>query len=158
MLGFVVAASFWLAYFDFFPIRAQQLLSERHGEERNALARDAYSYLHFPMIAGIMLFAFAMKVTLAHVGSELDTIPAFGLCVGPSVYLAAFSLLRLRIARRVGRGRALAAVACAALFPVALAVPALLSLTLVATVWIALHVYELVWWREVRAETRALRE
>jgi low temperature requirement protein LtrA len=158
LLGFVVATSFWLAYFDFFPIRAQQLLAERQGEERIALARDAYSYLHFPMVAGIMLFAFAMKVTLAHVGRELETIPAFALCVGPAVYLTAFSLLRLRIARRLGSGRAIAAVACAALFPVALAVPALVALTLVAAVWIVLHLYELVWWREARAETRALRE
>jgi low temperature requirement protein LtrA len=157
LLGFVVATSFWLAYFDFFPIRAQQLLAERHGDERIALARDAYSYLHFPMVAGIMLFAFAMKVTLAHVGRELDTIPAFALCVGPALYLVAFTLLRLRIARRLGRGRAIAAVACAAMFPVALAVPALAALTLVATVWITLHVYELVWWREARADVRALR-
>jgi low temperature requirement protein LtrA len=158
LLGFVVATSFWLAYFDFFPIRAQQLLSERRGEERIALARDAYSYLHLPMIAGIMLFAFAMKVTLAHVDDELDTIPAFALCVGPTVYLATFSLLRFRIARRVGRGRAIAAVVCAALFPFALAVPALVALTLIAIVWVLLHVYELVWWRDARAETRALRE
>ena len=158
LLGFVVATSFWLAYFDFFPIRAQQLLSERRGEERIALARDAYSYLHFPMIVGIMLFAFAMKVTLAHVDDELDTIPAFALCVGPTVYLATFSLLRFRIARRVGRGRAIAAVVCAALFPFALAVPALVALTLIAIVWVLLHVYELVWWRDARAETRALRE
>src|SRR5205823_11599254 len=31
VLGLVVATSFWLAYFDFFPIRAQQLLTDRSG-------------------------------------------------------------------------------------------------------------------------------
>ena len=46
----------------------------------------------------------------------------------------------------------------AALKRAALSVPALVALTLLATVWIALHVYELVWWREARAESRALRE
>jgi low temperature requirement protein LtrA len=157
LLGLAVASGFWLAYFDYFPMRAQQLLERRHGEERIALARDVYSYLHLPMIAGIMLFAFAMKVTLANVGHELDTIPAFALCLGPALYLSAFVGLRLRISRTVGRGRIVAAVACAAVFPVALTVPALVSLTLIATVWIALHVYELVWWREARAESRALR-
>jgi hypothetical protein len=44
-----------------------------------------------------------------------------------------------------------------AVFPIALGVPALVALALVAAVWIALHVYELVWWRETRAEARALR-
>ena len=158
LLGLVVATSFWLAYFDFFPIRAQQLLVERHGAERIALARDAYSYLHLPMVAGIVLFAFAMEVTVAHVGRELGTIPAFALCAGPALYLLAFVLLRLRIARRLGRGRIVAAAACMALFPVALAVPALVALMLIATVWVAFHTYELIWWHDARAETRALRE
>ena len=157
LLGFVVAASFWLAYFDFFPMRAQQLLAERNGAERIALARDAYSYLHLPMVAGIVLFAFAMKVTLVHVGRELGTIPAFALCSGPALYLLAFVVLRLRVARRLGRGRVVAAVACMAVFPIALAVPALVALALIATVWIALHTYEIISWRDARAQARALR-
>jgi low temperature requirement protein LtrA len=76
LLGLVVAASFWLAYFDFFPQRAQQLLIDRSGAQQSALARDTYTYLHLPMVAGIVLFAFAVKETLAHVGDVLDTVPA----------------------------------------------------------------------------------
>jgi low temperature requirement protein LtrA len=157
LLGLVIATSFWLAYFDFFPIRAQQLLSERRGADRIALARDVYSYLHLPMVAGVVLFAFAMKVTLAHVGSDLDTVPAFALCFGSALYLLAFVVLRLRISGTVGRGRVLAAAAYMGVFPVALTVPALVALTLIAVVWVALHTYELIWWREARAEARAIR-
>jgi hypothetical protein len=43
------------------------------------------------------------------------------------------------------------------LWPVAVVVPALVALTLVATVWVGLHAYEVIWWREARAQTRALR-
>ena len=157
LLGFVVTTSFWLAYFDFFPIRGQQLLSDRSGAERIALARDVYTYLHLPMVAGIVLFAFALKTTLAHVGDELDTIPALCLCGGPALYLFAYVAIRLRVSRTVGRGRVVAAVVCSLLIPVAVVVPALVALTLVAAVWVALHVYEIVWWREARARTRALR-
>jgi low temperature requirement protein LtrA len=157
VLGFVVAASFWLAYFDFFPARSERLLADRTGPERTALARDIYSYLHLPMVAGIVLFAFAMKTTLAHVGDELDTIPALALSGGPALYLFAYVALRVRVSRTVGRGRLLAAIACALLFPVALVAPALAALTLVAAVWVGLHAYELVWWREERAQTRARR-
>jgi low temperature requirement protein LtrA len=110
------------------------------------------------MVAGIVLFAFAMKVTLVHVGRELGTIPAFAICAGPALYLLAFVALRLRVARSLARGRTVAAVACAAVFPIALAVPALVALALIATIWIALHGYEIIWWREARAEARALRE
>jgi hypothetical protein len=34
-------------------------------------------------------------------------------------------------------------------------VPALAALALVAAVWVAFHAYELIWWREARAEARA---
>lgn len=157
VLGLVVVTSFWLAYFDFFQIRGRQLLDDRSGVERIALARDAYTYLHLPMVIGIVLFAFAMKTTLAHVSDKLDTIPAVGLCGGPALYLLAYVALRLRVSHRVGRGRFVAAIACALLFPVALVVPALAALALVAAVWVALHAYELIWWREERARARALR-
>jgi low temperature requirement protein LtrA len=157
VLGLAVVTSFWLAYFDFFPIRGQQMLSARSGAVRTALARDVYTYLHLPMVAGIVLFAFAMKTTLAHVGDELDTIPALGLCGGPALYLFAYVALRLRVARTLGGGRLAAAVACALLLPVAVVVPALVALALVALVWVALHAYEIIWWREARARTRALR-
>ena len=157
VLGLVVATSFWLAYFDFFPIRGQQMLADRSGAQRIALARDAYTYLHLPMVAGIVLFAFAMKTTLAHVGDELDTIPALGLCGGPSLYLLAYVVLRLRVSRTLGRGRLVAAVVCALLFPIAVVVPALVALVLVAAVWVAFDAYEIIWWREARARTRALR-
>ena len=157
VLGLVVTTSFWLAYFDFFPIRAQQLLTDRSGAQRAALARDAYTYLHLPMVAGVVLFAFAMKTTLAHVGDELDMISAVGLCGGPALYLFAYVALRLRVSRTLSRGRLVAAVACALLLPIAVVVPALIALTLVAAVWLALHAYEIIWWREARARTRALR-
>jgi low temperature requirement protein LtrA len=157
VLGLAVATSFWLAYFDFFQIRGEQLLNDRSGVERIALARDVYTYLHLPMVAGIVLFAFAMKATLAHLGEVLDTIPALCLCCGPALYLFAYVVLRLRVTRVLGGGRLVAAVACALLVPVALAAPALVALALVALVWVALHAYEIIWWREARAETRALR-
>jgi len=157
VLGFAVTTAFWLAYFDFFTIRAHQMLTDRSGVERVALARDVYTYLHLPMVAGIVLFAFAMKTTLGDVDSELATIPALGLCGGPALYLFAFVALRMRVSRTLRGGRLIAAIAFALLWPVAVVVPALVALTLVAVVWVGLHAYEIVWWREARARTRALR-
>jgi low temperature requirement protein LtrA len=157
VLGLLVATSFWLAYFDFFPISVQQLFSDRSGIERIALARDVYTYLHLPMVAGIVLFAFAMKTTLAHIGDDLATIPAIGLCGGSALFLAAWVAIRLRVSHTIGRGRPAAAIACMLLIPVAVVVPALVTLTLVAAVWVALHAYEFIHWRESRARIRSLR-
>jgi low temperature requirement protein LtrA len=158
ILGILVATSFWLAYFDFFSIRGEQMLRDREGPERVALARDAYAYAHFPMIVGIVLFAFAMKTIVGHVGEELDAVAAFALCGGSALYLLTYSAIRIRIERRfrVSRGRLAAALALLLLMPVATMVPALAALALVTAVWVALHAYELVWWREARAESRSV--
>ena len=157
VLGFAVAASFWLAYFDFFTIRAQRLLADRSGVQQIALARDTYTYLHLPMVVGIVLFAFAVKTTLAHVHHQLSIVPALALCGGPALYLLAYVGLRFRVARAIGGGRLVAAVVCAALVPAALAVQAIVALALVTAVWVVLHAYELIWWRAARAELRAER-
>jgi low temperature requirement protein LtrA len=158
VLGFVVAAAFWLAYFDFFTIRAQQLLDDRSGVQQLVLARDTYTYLHLPMVVGIVLFAFAVKTTLGDVHAELSIVPALALCGGPALFLLAFVGLRFRVGRTVRGGRLVAAVVCAALVPAALGVQAIVALALVTAVWVVLHAYELIWWRAARAELRAQRE
>jgi len=154
VLGLVVAASFWRAYFDFFSAGVQRLLADRRGEQRVALARDAYTYLHLPMIAGIVLFAFGTRTTLSHVHAHLHVIPALALCGGSALYLLAYVALQWRVSRTLSRGRSVAAAALAALLPVALVVPAIVTIALVAAVWVGLHGYELVWWQEERARRR----
>jgi low temperature requirement protein LtrA len=155
VLGLVVAASFWLGYFDFASRSLQSRLASRRGPDRVALARDAYTYAHLPMVVGIILFAFGMRATLAHVHAHLHLIPALALCCGSAVYLLGFVALRWRVSRTLGGGRPTAAVVFAALTAVATSVPALAAVALVATVWLGLHAYELIRWREERARQRA---
>ena len=155
ILGLLVAAGFWLAYFDFFSLRGERLLADREGPDRIALARDLYAYAHLPMIVGIVLFAFAMKIVVGHVGEELDYPAAFALCGGSALYLLSYSAIRVRIQRRLSGGRFVAAVVLGLLVPVATVVSALVALALVTAVWLALHTYELVAWRAARAEARS---
>jgi low temperature requirement protein LtrA len=158
ILGLLVATSFWLAYFDFFSIRGERMLTDLRGPDRVALARDLYAYAHLPMIVGIVLFAFAMKTIVGHVGEELDWVPAFALCGGSALYLLTFSAVRTRVERRVAlsRGRFMAALVLLLVLPLATEVPAIAALALVTVVWAALHTYELVWWREARTESRSM--
>jgi len=155
ILGFVSAASFWLAYFDYASGGVRDLLAKKGGTEQVAFARDVYTYAHLPMVVGIVLFAFAMRVTLAHPSMELKLIPALALCCGCALYLLGFVWLRWRLTKSLGGGRPIAAAAFLLLIPAAIAVPALAAVGLVAAVWIGLHAYELVWWREERAQRRA---
>ena len=53
-------------------------------------------------------------------------------------------------------GRLAAALALVLMLPLATFVPALATLAMVTAVWVALHAYELIWWREARAASRSL--
>ena len=154
VLGLLVAASFWLAYFDFASGGLERLLAGRHGAQRIALARDAYTYLHFPMVLGVLLFAFAMRAALADTSAPLTIIPAVALGCSSTIYLLAFVILRWRATRTLGRGRLIAALVFGALTAAAVAIPGLLAVATVAGAWLGLHAYELIWWREERARRR----
>ena len=155
VLGLIVAASFWMAYFDFASSGIGSLLADRHGEQRIALARDAYTYSHLPMVIGILLFAFAMRTMLTRPGSDLSVIPALVLCCSSALYLLAFVAIRWRVSRKLGVGRPMAAAVFALVTPVAVFVPAIAALAMVAAVWLGLHAYEIVWWHEERARRRS---
>jgi len=157
LLGMTVAACLWWSYFDWFTYAAQARLTEATGAERALLARDAFSYLHLPMVGGIVLFAFGLKTTLADVGASLQTVPALGLVGGIALYLLAHVALRLRIGGGFGRGRPVAAVVLLALLPVGTRVPALAALGGVAAICVALILYEVLRHRESRAWIRAHR-
>jgi low temperature requirement protein LtrA len=142
LLGFVVVACLWWSYFDWVVYVAQTRLAEATGRQRAALARDVYSYIHLPMVAGIVLFAFGLETALHDTTATLHLVPAFGLVYGIALYLVAHLALRLRIHGGLGRGRSIAALLLLALLPVAIHVPAAVALGLVAAICVALIAYE----------------
>jgi low temperature requirement protein LtrA len=157
LLGLTVVACLWWSYFDWVIFVAQAALAQATGAARAALARDVYSYLHLPMVAGIVLFAFGLETTLHDLSDPLPIVPAVGLCGGIALYMLAHVALRLRIGGGFGRGRPVATVLLLGLLPVARAVPALTALSLVAGVCACLIGYEAIRYREGRAWIRSRR-
>jgi low temperature requirement protein LtrA len=159
LLGIVVVASLWWTYFDWVAIVTEQRLRRSTGAQQATLARDAYSYLHFLMVTGIVLFALGLKKTLGDVDGHLATVPATALAGGLALYLLAHVLLRLRISRlegrgSIGRGKPTAFLALLVFWPVADDVPALVALAVAAAVFVALIAYEAIRYREPRAQIR----
>jgi low temperature requirement protein LtrA len=156
IFGITVVFALWWLYFDVVAlVAARRLVNAEPGRERNQIARDSFSYLHLPMVAGIVLLALGIKKTLAHTGDELDTVPAVALLAGTAVYLLAHVAFRWRNVHRFSWQRLLAAAVCVALLPVAVAVPALLALGLLAAVLAAVVAYEYFRFAELRARLRA---
>jgi len=157
LLGIVVASAVWWSYFDWAIYIAQARLADATGAERAVLARDFFSYLHLPMVAGIVLFALGMKTTLAHVDEPLDVISAVGLSGGLALYFGAHVALRLRMRGGWGHGRPAATVVLLGLIPVVTLVPALAALALVAVVCAALIAYEALRYPYARSWIRSHR-
>ncbi len=154
-LGVVIAAALWWAYFDVVALVAERKLASLSGEAQNALARDSYSYLHFPMIAGIVLLSLGVKKAIGHAYDPLDLAPAAALCGGVALYLAGHIAFRLRNVQSLNKQRLLAALACLALIPLATNADSLIALGAVAAVVVALTSFEAIRFRDARERIRA---
>jgi low temperature requirement protein LtrA len=154
LVGMTVATALWWTYFDWVAIVVEYRLRQLTGAAQATLARDAYSYLHFLMVAGIVLFAMSLKKALADFDADLDAVPAAALCAGLGAYLLAHVLLRYRISRTIGRGRPLAFAAVMASWPFADDVPALAALSVAAAIFVVLIAYEAIRYRESRSYIR----
>ena len=155
VLGIAVAAALWWLYFDVVALVAKRrLVAMPAGREQNELARDSFSYLHFPMVAGIVLAALGLKKTIGDVGEPLKLVPATALLGGVALYLLAHVAFRLRNVGSLNPRRLLVAVLLLALVPVATEVPSLVALAGVAALLCGLIAYEAVRFAEARDRIR----
>ncbi|MBS1870004.1 MAG: low temperature requirement protein A [Actinobacteria bacterium] len=155
VLGVAVAAALWWLYFDVVaPVSTSRLIAAAAGSERNRMARDSFSFLHLPMVAGIVLVALGMKKTLAHVGDPLQLVPAFALLGGAAIYLLAHVAFRLRNVRTLNRRRLGLALVLLALVPLFDGVAAIVPLAFLAAALSALIAYETTIYGEARQRVR----
>jgi low temperature requirement protein LtrA len=155
VLGVVVAGAMWWLYFDVVALVAERRLSNAPpGKVRNEIARDSFSYLHFPMVAGIVLLALGLKKTLGHVEDPLELVPAAALLGGTALYLLAHVAFRWRNVHRFSVQRLVAAGALVALLPAAIELPALVTLAIVGAALCVLIAYEARRFAELRDRLR----
>ena len=154
LLGLVVACALWWAYFDVVALVSERHFREAREERLLRIARDSYSYLHLPMIAGIILVALGVKKAIGHVEKPLETVPVVALFGGIALYYAGHLGFRLRNVRSLNGPRLVAVVACVCLMPVATEVDALWALALAAAVTSAVIAYETIRWAEARKRIR----
>jgi low temperature requirement protein LtrA len=153
--GVAVAAAQWWLYFDVVALVAARRLEQAEpGREQNTMGRDSFSYLHFFMVAGIVLVALGMKKTLGHTDKELEIVPAVALYGGASIYLLAHVAFRWRNIHTLNRQRLAVAIALVPLIALAVAVPALAALTLLAAILCGLVAYEAIRFGEARERLR----
>src|SRR3954453_21653545 len=155
VLGVAIAAALWWLYFDVVVIAAPRRLGRATpGREQNSIARDSYSFLHLPMVAGIVLVAFGMKKTLAHVDHELDIVPATAMFGGMALYLLGHVAFRFRNLHSINRRRLATAALLVALLPLVVNVHALVALAILVTIMVVLIAYEAIRFADARDRVR----
>jgi low temperature requirement protein LtrA len=114
VLTFLTTIALWWSYFD----RVAELAREKLLRNREPVlaAADAYSYIHFLLVAGIIVFAVGARTAVADIASPLPLAPRLALCGGIALYLLGSICFAWRIAGERAVERALAAAACMGVF------------------------------------------
>jgi low temperature requirement protein LtrA len=149
-LAFVGTAALWWLYFDYVARIAERRL--QLAPDRTRLARDAYTYLHVVMVAGVILWAVGDELVIDQPRHQLANNEILAVVAGPALYLLAHVLFRLRMAGTVSRKRLAGAVGCVAVGFLGLVVSALALSALTVAVLVAVIVAERV--AEVRRRGR----
>ena len=155
-VGMLLTAAMWWVYFDVVEIvSARRLVEAEQGDVQNRLARDSYSYIHYLLVAGIVLTALGLKKAIGDVEAPLKTVPAFALLGGVAVYLLGLVLFRLRHHRGLNTHRLVIGLLLVAAVPLATEVPALAAVSGAAAVLWAMVAWETRQYGEARRKLRA---
>jgi low temperature requirement protein LtrA len=111
----------WWTYFARSKDRLEHAMGATAPAQRARYARDVYSFLHFPIIGGVVGFAVALEEAVAHPAEHLEPSAALALLIGAALFVGGtgLALFRAGVGRPVVRAGAL--VALVALYPLVVA-------------------------------------
>ncbi|MGA4786881.1 low temperature requirement protein A [Nocardia sp. AB354] len=162
LLALAVSGLLWWAYFDVAATVVERAMTEASGPRRIQIARNCYTFWHFPMVAGIVAMSLGLKKTLNYLGGaaghtlhdRLQGIPLFALYGGVVLYLLALVGFRHYATRVVLWPRLVTAAVLIALVPLAGQLPAMAALGLLCAVLTVLIVWETVRYAQPRDAVR----
>ncbi len=162
LLGLIVSSALWWIYFDATAQYGEQALASEPLETRPKLGRDAYTFLHFPMVAGIVLLALGLKKVLEYVGDSehhhlddpLKGIGLYALFAGVVLYLLGHVGFKWRTTHRLGVSRLVTAALCLIAIPAVAHLSALAQVAVLAVLLSLLVAFEAVRYAREREELR----
>jgi low temperature requirement protein LtrA len=142
LLAFLSSAALWWLYFDQVAGTVFERIRAATAEDRGQIGRDVYTYLHLPIIAGIVLVAVGDELVIAHPRSELDDPGALVALGGSALFLAGLMAVAARLGQAQSLQRVVAVVALVAAVPLAAGADGLIVAALVTALLVALVVAE----------------
>ena len=126
LLAFLSSTALWWLYFGQVAGTVFERIRTATLEERGQIGRDIYTYLHLPIVAGIVLVAVADELVIAHPTDDLHDAGALVALGGPALFLVGLMAAAARIGHAQSRPRAVAVVALLAAVPLAASASGLL--------------------------------
>ncbi len=142
LLAFLSSTALWWLYFGQVAGTVLERIRVATLEERGQIGRDIYTYLHLPIVAGIVLVAVADELVIAHPADELHDAGALVALGGPALFLAGLMAVAARIGHAQSGPRAAAVVALLAAVPLAAGASGLLVAALLTALLALLVVAE----------------
>ena len=136
--AFLSSVALWWLYFGQVATAAVRRMAA--AEVPGQVGRDAYTYLHLPIVAGILLITVGDELVIAHPGDELGTAGALVTLGGPALYLLGVVAFGARVGRHQPWTRVAAAALMLAAVPLAAEAPGLLVTALVTALLVTLVV------------------
>ncbi len=152
-IAFLQTSALWWLYFGEVAIKSRQHM--RDSEKAVDLARDGYTYLHLPIVAGIILSAVGADYLTGQPGHPLGTARLAVTLAGPILYLLGELLFRIRMIGHGSVKRCAAIVALAALAAVGPVVSAAVLGLLIALMLTLLGLWE---YEPLRGRVRPVRD
>jgi low temperature requirement protein LtrA len=119
LLAFLSSTALWWLYFGQVAGTVLERIRAATAEERGGIGRDIYTYLHLPVVAGIVLVAVADELVIAHPTDSLDDAGALIALGGPALFLLGLMAVAARIGNAPSRPQGVAVVALLAAVPLA---------------------------------------
>jgi len=141
-VGFLTTLCMWWLYFDFAAEAASRRLAT--APDPGSLARDGFTYLHLPIVAGIICAAVSLKLVIKHPHELFTSTELKIILAGPLLYLLGQNAFRLRMTGTWSRARLVAVFALVAPAPILAR-----QETIVVAAWIAIVLVVLVVWESV---------
>ncbi|MCQ4121746.1 low temperature requirement protein A [Rhodococcus tibetensis] len=162
LLGLAVSGLLWWSYFDVTSLAVEHAFEQATGARQIRIARNCYSFLHLPMVIGVVMLSLGLKKILSYVGDgnhhrltdALYGWPLIALFGGAALYLLALVWFKAYAAGSVTVPRVVAALVLLALIPLVWHVPALATLGILTTVLLALIGFEMIRYDQPRDQIR----
>jgi low temperature requirement protein LtrA len=143
-----VAAVMWWVYFNWIPRVGEHALASTTGGARARLARDIFTYFHFPLVLGVVFFAVTAKHVVEHPTDPLDVADRWLLAGSTLLFVGALLLTQFRVGRWLAPERL---VAIAVVAGIAFGLNMLSGTVVMVLVAVTLAVMQSITWRRFRS-------